>query len=261
MQSSMKWTSPRQLHVKKRSSESSAAAFRPQGPSSRQVPASQGEKQRVRLLWQIQQQEEKCVSRFCMWIFRLSLHEKCGPDLHLLSLSALLDRRLQILLSIYSSSNFSKPFNTIWSFSMWFTDNCCHKQMLPCGSHQVLLQLYVCAGCQPILHTFAAVTIRSSVVSPTCAAITPLFPSADMFCATKNALYENWAQIAWEMAQASEKQETASYQISNISDVWVEAFGTGLAYSYGSESMHTTDSIPLLRIIVPKLGQVSEEPL
>lgn len=82
-----------------------------------------------------------------------------------------------------------------------------------------------------------------------------------MFCATKNALYENWAQIAWETAQASEKQETASYQISNILDVWVEAFGTGLAYSYGSESMHTTDSIPLLRIIVAKLGQVSEEPL
>lgn len=133
--------------------------------------------------------------------------------------------------------------------------------MLPCGSHQVLLQLYVCAGCQPILHTFAAVTIHSTVVSPTCAAITPSFPSADTFCATKNALYENWAQIAWEMAQASEKQETASYQISNISDVWVEAFGTGLAYSYGSESMHTTDSIPLLHIIVPKLGQVSEEPL
>lgn len=52
-----------------------------------------------------------------------------------------------------------------------------------------------------------------------------------MFCATKNARRENWAQIAWETAQASKKQEKSSYQISNISDIWVEAFGTGLGYS------------------------------
>lgn len=78
---------------------------------------------------------------------------------------------------------------------------------------------------------FSAMTIHSSVVSPTCSAITPSFHAADMFCATKNARRENWAQIAWETAQASKKQEKSSYQISNISDIWVEAFGTGLGYS------------------------------
>lgn len=82
-----------------------------------------------------------------------------------------------------------------------------------------------------------------------------------MFCATKSALCENWAQIAWETAQASEKQEKASYQITNILDIWVEAFGTGLVYSHGSEPMHTTNSIPLLHVIAPKRRDVSKVPL
>lgn len=82
-----------------------------------------------------------------------------------------------------------------------------------------------------------------------------------MFCATKISLHGNRVQTAWENAQASKKQEKGSYQISNISGIWVKAFGTGLAYSYGSESMHTTNSIPLLPIFLPKLRYISKEPL
>lgn len=63
--------------------------------------------------------------------------------------------------------------------------------MLLCSSHQIFIQLYVHVGCQPIFHMFSAMTIHSSVVSPTCAAITPSFHAADMFCATKNAHREN----------------------------------------------------------------------
>lgn len=104
-------------------------------------------------------------------------------------------------------------------------------------------------------------TIRSSVVSPTRAAITLSFHFADTFCAIKSALCENWAQIAWETAQASEKQEKASYQISNILDIWVEAFGTRLVYSHGSEPMQTANSNPSLRVIAPKRRHVSKAPL
>lgn len=50
-----------------------------------------------------------------------------------------------------------------------------------------------------------------------------------MFCATKISLHGNRVQTAWENAQASKKQEKGSYQISNISGIWVKAFGTGLA--------------------------------
>lgn len=82
-----------------------------------------------------------------------------------------------------------------------------------------------------------------------------------MFCATKIALRGKGVQIAWETAQASKKQEKDSYQISNVSGIWVEAFGTGLEYSYGTESMNTTNSIPLLHIFLPKHRYISKEPL
>lgn len=106
------------------------------------------------------------------------------------------------------------------------------SKRLLCSLCHILTQLYVQAGCQPTFHTFTALTIHSHVLSPTCAATTPSFRLADMVCATKIALRGNRVQIAWETAQASKKQEKDSYQISNILGIWVEAFGTGFAYSY-----------------------------
>lgn len=120
----------------------------------------------------------------------------------------------------------------------------------------------ISAGWLPALfHMFTALTIHSRVLSPTCATTTPSFCFADMFCAAKTALRGNRVQIAWETAQASKKQEKDSYQISNVSGIWVEAFGTVLAYSYGIESTNTTNSIPLLHIFLPKLRYISKEPL
>lgn len=89
-----------------------------QGPPPQQESPSQEQRQQAHLLGQIQQQEEKCGSRFSVWIFRQALSEEESPDLHLLYLSVLLDRRL-VLLSILSSS-FPKPSNIIWSPSRYF---------------------------------------------------------------------------------------------------------------------------------------------
>lgn len=134
------------------------------------------------------------------------------------------------------------------------------SKRLLCSLFQILTQL--CAGSLPahFPHIYCS-DHPFFVLSPTCAAMTPSFCFADMFWATKIALRGNRVQIAWETAQASEKQEKDSYQISNISGIWVKAFGTGLAYSYGNESMHTTNSIPLLHIFLPKLRYISKESL
>lgn len=88
-------------------------------PAAQQLSTGQQERQQAHLLGQIQQQEGKWGFRFSVWIFRHTPSEEYNPDLHLLYLSVLLERRLWILLSTWSSS-FSKPFNIIWSSSMYF---------------------------------------------------------------------------------------------------------------------------------------------
>lgn len=210
-----KWA--RQLH-------SAILQCQHQVPPPQQVSTSQEERQQAHLLGQIQQQEGKRGSGFPVWriqswfaftVLTCSSREKT------------LDPAQYLVYQFFQTiQHYLKPQHIFLLISTAIS-----KRLL-CSLCHILTQLYVQAGCQPTFHTFTALTIHSHVLSPTCAATTPSFRLADMVRATKIALRGNRVQIAWETAQASKKQEKDSYQISNVLGIWVEAFGTGFAYSY-----------------------------